>query len=167
MLSLTVFALLASQILSAEFSEDEFTLAQFGQLQIHLQLGSVLDILSMPTLPTSVPNLHVQRMVASENMGLSSNLDGYFVSGFYDDDKCSNIVTAATTQLNTCISITPQLHQLVTATSTKIVASYYSDAECTDATMMMAWPPTCVGGMKFFNSPTKAFMLDRPHVAMR
>lgn len=168
MLSLVIYALVARQVLSADSTKDVFTREQFGHLQMHLQLGSFLNSLPMPTFPTSAPNLRIQSIIAPEDKDSSSpNLDGYCVTGFYDDDKCTNIVTGTTTKLNTCISTIPGIHQFVTATSTKISVGFFSDAECKESTLSATWAFACGGGLKFSYSPTKEILSDRPHLTIR
>lgn len=168
-MSLFIYALLARQVLSADsLAKDELTREQFGRLQINLHLGGFLDNLPMPTLPTSVPNLLVSRMM--ENVAkdsLSANLEGYFVTGLYDDDTCSTLLNAFTSPLNKCVEIAPGLYQFITATSNKVTINAFSDSECSDSSISMSWPPDCMKGMKFFYSQTKENLINGPHLVVR
>ena len=97
-------------------------------------------------------------------------LTGYVTSVTYSDTSCKSTESVVVELLNSCIRTGKETSQFVTATSSSVTRSRYSDSLCTIAakvTMESYTDGACVSSRKTSINPTSEFTADVATASMK
>ena len=99
-----------------------------------------------------------------------NTLTGYVTSVTYSDTSCKITLSVVVEILNSCIRTGKGTSQFVTATSSSVTRSRFSDSSCTSATKGTAESYTdgaCVSSKKTSINPTYKFNAEFPTASMK
>jgi hypothetical protein len=103
-------------------------------LLLKIHLSSTSPITSPVTSPVTYPvTYNVKSLTDTRIASLSSEtfLTGYVTVIRYEGSSCSNQHYANSRILNSCFNVDESTYQIVTATSSSVVQTSYTDSQCT------------------------------------
>ena len=99
-----------------------------------------------------------------------NTLTGYVTSVTYNDTSCKSTLSVVVELLNSCIRTGEETSQFVTATSSSVTRSRFSDSSCTIATKGTLESYTvgaCVSSTKTSITPTSEYTADVATASMK